>query len=108
MKKNLLCLCVVVLAVMCVGCEGDTFWRLKYVPTTDAEHKAVAEEIARIMASTPHQLSGHDQDWDDAIIEAKKAACEALCQPTMWEWRDEGGANWQETGRFKRVMETNP
>ena len=67
------------------GCGKQTYWDMKHVPTTDSERAKVAEETERILAATPRNLSGHDQDWDDAIQEAKETAMETWCKPTLWK-----------------------
>lgn len=88
------------LAWMVYDTETAVTWSIYRVPTTDKERTAVAEMVQRIMSATPRTLSGHDQDWDDAIKAATKSATETLCRPTMWESR--GGVR---TGRWKYVEE---
>lgn len=82
--------------LLACGCADKTYWDLKYVPTTEEERAKVAEETEKILAATPSQLSGHDQDWDDAISEAKETAMETWCKPTLWE-----RVEFTTTGRFK-------
>lgn len=87
--------------IMC-GCGVyEPQWVLRHEPTTDAERKAVAEHVERILAATPKTLSGNDQDWDDAIRAAHANAKETLCRPTLWEWVPR-----EFTGRWKYVEET--
>lgn len=91
-------------AILLVGCERTT-WCERREPTTDAERKAVAEHAERILAATPKTLSGHDQDWDDAIAQAHRSAAYYLCRPTLWEWH-EGGffkPGCEFTGRWKYI-----
>lgn len=93
---------VVIASALLVGCsrESRTEWILKQEPTTDAERKAVAEHVERILSATPKTLSGHDQDWDDAIEMAHRQAAKYLCKPTLWEWVNAGyGSGY--TGRWK-------
>jgi hypothetical protein len=73
------------------------------VPTTEAERKAITEHVEKILAATPRALSGHDQDWDDAIKEAHKQARETLCRVTMWEIVYDGV--WRDTGRWRYADE---
>jgi hypothetical protein len=94
--SNALALCI--LAAVCVGCGAS--WTERREPTTDAERKAVAEHVQKILAVTPSTLGGHDQDWDDAIAEAHRQARATLCRPTLWEW---DGNNY--TGRWKYSTE---
>lgn len=77
------------------------YWVMRYEPTTPDERRAVADHVAKILAATPRTLSGHDQDWDDAIKEATKSAKETLCRPTMWECRKYGAP----TGKWHYVGE---
>lgn len=97
--KKLLCLAIL---IFCSGCAPS--WILKYEPTTDAERKAVAAHVEGILSATPRTLSGHDQDWDDAIMAANRAACQALCRPTLWEYQGDMNGG-QYTGRWKYAEE---
>ncbi len=79
------------LALLLSGCgrngiEPAHQWHERFVPTTDAERAAVAAMTEKIMSATPRSLSGHDQDWDDAIKAANDAALTSCCRPTMWEY----------------------
>lgn len=89
-------------SALLVGC-GHREWILKHEPTTDAERKAVAEHVEKILSATPKTLSGHDQDWDDAIAMAHRQAVEYLCRPTLWEYFNGGmfGPIGGYTGRWK-------
>ena len=84
--KTILFLC---LALAFAGCGPErTWWVVDYVPMTEAERKAVADEQSRILSGTPHVLSGHDQDWDDAIKAAHEAAIHSCCEPRLFEVRE--------------------
>jgi hypothetical protein len=87
-------LCVAILA-----CKPDPYWRLRTVPTTEAERVKVAELETQILRSTPATLAGHDQDWDDAILAAHQTAVETVCAPTLWEYQPgHGRQEW--TGQW--------
>lgn len=77
-------LLAVALAAMLTGCSP--VYHERYIPTTPEERKAVAAEVEHILAATPRTLSGHDQDWDDAIAAAQRAAAQTHVRPTFWEW----------------------
>jgi hypothetical protein len=85
------------------GCSRSPVWVERETPTTEQERKAVAEMIVKILAATPATLSGHDQDWDDAIAEARRTAGATLCRKTYWErapvypYQDV----WDYTGRWR-------
>ena len=87
------------IALLLCGCEPD--WILRNEPTTDAERKAVVEHVERIIGATPKTLSGHDQDWDDAIAEAHRQARKSLCRPTMWEYSQHYTGRWKYTTEVK-------
>lgn len=99
---------LLVLALILTGCEPRYGWQERFQPTTDAERRAVAEHAERILAATPRELSGHDQDWDDAIAMAHSQACRAICRPTFWEWKDTPGGSWQFTGRWRYAEQVQP
>lgn len=96
---------LVMLVIICLtsGCADRIYWHERREPTTEAEGKAVAEHVEKVMSHTKLHLSGNDQDWDDVIAQAHKSAKETICRPTMWEWKVEGfprgGYGW--TGRWK-------
>ena len=73
-------------------------WRERTIPTTDAERAAVAKNVEAVLAATPRTLSGHDQDYDDAIKMAYTMSEQALCRPTMWEWDSD---HWEWTGKWR-------
>lgn len=110
MKKpncNLILIVAALAAFSLAGCgRPKPVWRLRQVPTTDTERKAVAEHVEKIMAATPRSLGGNDQDWDDAIAAAQKSALETLCRPSLWELAtDSYFAAWDYTGRWKYADE---
>lgn len=90
---------ITIASLLLSGCN-DKYWRLKYTPTTGDERKAVCEHAEKILAVTPRELAGHDQDWDDAIQAAHLTAREAICRPTLWEFD-----GYLETGRWKYIEE---
>lgn len=93
--------CLVTLA----SCDSDEkrYWHVRYVPTTPEEQKAVAEQVAAIMASAPDRVAGDSQGWEQAIEAATQSAKESLCRPTLWESRSFG----RYTGQWK-YLETTP
>lgn len=68
------------------GCAKKVRWIERREPVTDEQRRAIADHAARIIASTPHTLAGHDQDWDDAIKEAHRQATYIFCPLTLWEY----------------------
>jgi hypothetical protein len=77
-------------------------WVERRIPTTDAERKAVAEQVEHILAATPRTLSGHDQDWDDAIRAAQSSAEDTHVRLTYWERVPYGWPpNWEYSGRWR-------
>ena len=85
MKRNQL---IYVALIAAAGCgEPQSRWYERHEPTTDAEREAVARHVEAMLSATPKVLSGHDQDWDDAIVAAHREAKETLCRPTLWERR---------------------
>ena len=95
-------LILIISSTLLVGC-GHREWILRHEPTTDAERKAITEHVEKILSATPKTLSGHDQDWDDAILAAHREAENTLCRPTMWEYINGGmfGPFSGFTGRWK-------
>lgn len=78
-------------ALLLAGCSNPaerTYWHLRHEPSTDAERRAVAEQVVKIMQSNPSSLAGAWTGWDDAINAATRSAKETLCKPTMWEQMD--------------------
>ena len=91
------------------GCAPTPRWIESYEPTTDAERKAVAETVEKIISATPKTLSGDDQDWDDAISEATRSDKTIHCRKVMLEFNQpEFFGNWSKggyTGRWKYADE---
>lgn len=96
---------IVLAAVMGVGCfQSSPIWQMRNVPTTEVEREKVSQETEKILAATPKSLAGHDQDWDDAIAEANRVACETWCKPTLWERAPIGSSGlWDYTGNWKKT-----
>lgn len=90
---------ILLLSLLVTGCKDETFWEVRHEPMTALEREAVSAQVAKLMAATPHQLAGHDQDWDDAIRAATESAKQSICQPTLWEHN--GYGRW--TGKWKPV-----
>jgi hypothetical protein len=102
-------LLIALLAFALVGCEDEVSWHERTVPTTQAEHDAIAKHVETILSTNlPKELSGDDQDLEDVIEAAHREARNSLCRPTMWEWRGEGGlsAKGGFTGRWRYVEQT--
>ncbi len=74
-------------SVLC-GCGDNERWIERRLPTTDEERKLCAEHVEKIISQVPRTLSGHDQDWDDAIAQAHYQATMMLCRPTLWQLKD--------------------
>ncbi len=104
--KTIQIIVAIAVIVTLTSCDDSKtqYWAERQVPTTDEERRAVAEQVAKILAATPRTLSGDDQDWDDAIEAATKSARESLCRPTLWEHK--GYGLW--TGKWKYIEENAP
>ncbi len=95
---------IIFLTLFLSGClDRPTYWEIQYEPTTETERKAICEHVEKILSATPRELSGVDQDWDDAIAEAHKRARLTICRPTFWEYDPEN--YHRRTGRWKYVSE---
>lgn len=64
--------------------------------------------VEKIMAATPRALGGHDQDWDDAITAANKAALFSQCRPSIWERAQLSEYQGEFTGRWKYSEQVAP
>lgn len=82
----------------CVRMETRESWVISREPMTAEERAAVAAMTERILSATPRQLAGHDQDWDDAVRAAHRAACETHCAPRLFEYRGP-----RRTGHWKAI-----
>lgn len=80
------------------GIANAQTWRIHHEPMTAEERAAVAAMTERILSATPRQLAGHDQDWDDAVRAAHRAACETHCAPRLFEYRGP-----RRTGQWKAI-----
>jgi hypothetical protein len=100
MRKIILLLTACLLLGGCMPTPANQ-WVARYTPTTDAERKAVAEHVERVMASTPRTLAGHDQDWDDALKMAYNQARQTLCRETLWERAYIAEYTWEDTGHWR-------
>lgn len=87
---------MIVLSILLCSCTPQ--WIPDRRPETVEESKAVAELEIKLMEQVPHSLSGHDQDWDDAIDAAHKVAVDTICKERLYEYQ---GGN--RTGRVKEV-----
>lgn len=107
--KTLIRILLLAVALVGCGCARRYDWRERNEPTTEAERQAVATMIEKIMQATPRTLSGHDQDWDDAIAAATRSATNSQCRTTYWEyyWTPPDGV-WHFTGRFHYAGEPRP
>lgn len=97
MKKELLMAALMVLALFMAGCGNN--WYAERKPETSEERAAVAQHEKILISNIPAQLSGHDQDWDDAIREAHRIAIETFCKTRLYEYTPGG----YPTGRIKEV-----
>lgn len=108
MKRIKLLAACVLGGLLLTGCKPSTRWcEMRECVTTD-ERVAVSDLESRLLNRVPLVLAGHDQDWDDAIKAAHKAAMET-CVPLrlfersypgtfMEDWSD---GTW--TGRWRLV-----
>lgn len=94
------------LALLLCGCGGSyTEWRVREVPTTDAERERLARFVENC-AVRPAELAGDDQDIEDVIAAAHAVGVQIICEPTLWELRirkfpEIDQAEW--TGQWKRI-----
>lgn len=86
MKKRILLPVFVVVALFLTGCNGSA-WVTDRRPETPEERKAVMEHETKILSQIPHTLSGHDQDWDDVVAVAHRAAVQTQCKERLYEVR---------------------
>ena len=91
--KRLLLVCSVML--LCIGC---TKWVPDQKPETQEERECVERVQGDILSHTPLTLSGDDQDWDDAIVQAHNVAAKTCCKTRLYEF------SWDaRTGKMKEV-----
>jgi hypothetical protein len=94
---------LILLTVLLSGC-GNTE-RAEYIPMTPAERICVQQQQAYLLKSTPSTLSGHDQDWDDAVSAANRAARAACCELRLIEYSVFTQAPTGKWGSAYRVVE---
>ena len=89
------------LSFLFIGCNSSN-WHPQRKVETESERKCVMQEERALLRNVPRTLSGHDQDWDDAIKAAHEAAIQTCCATRIYEYRhrftDQG---W--TGAMKEV-----
>lgn len=90
--------CVLLMVLSLIGC--GTYYAEDNKPMTDKERLCVQVVETDILSKTPKTLSGHDQDWDDAIKTAHKAACKSCCPSRLFEY-DRQSQLW--TGKYKEI-----
>ena len=88
----------ILLAALLTGC--GTAWSPDRKPETPEERAAVDRMVLNILTNTPKTMSGHDQDWDDAILAAELVAKRTHCKTRLYEL-DRGSSS--PTGRWKEV-----
>jgi hypothetical protein len=95
---------IIITAMFLVGCQRDNYWKVDYVPTTDAERQAIVKHVEKIITPPPSSLSG-DPDWQESIESAYQEARVIFCKPTLWEY---DGNSFAKTGRWKYLDEAAP
>jgi hypothetical protein len=90
------------LILLLCGCENT--WHPKRQIETPEERRCVVEQEARIMSNVPKTLSGHDQDWDDAIKAAHNVAVESCCKTRQYEYDRAMFSHIFWTGRMREVQ----
>ena len=88
--------CVLVMA-MC-GCSSESSWHADRKVETSVERACVLQQERELLGNPPRNMSGHDQDWDDAIKAAHTSALDTCCKTRLYERRDQ---RW--TGHMKEV-----
>lgn len=68
------------------GCSNKIRWIEERELVNDSARQAAAQHAEKILGATPTTLSGHDQDWDDAIAEAEKQARNLFARRMLREW----------------------
>lgn len=100
MKKLVFCGCILTLLCGCI--DNSPYWRLRYIPTTDEERRAVSEYIAKIISSS------HSNDPEHLAARLYITGCELYCKPTMWEVSPGAGLMPNAyTGKWKYVETTD-
>ncbi len=96
--KKLLCVIGIAICVPLLGC--GTTWVTDRKIETPEERKCVAEHELKLLGKVPSTLSGHDQDWDDAIEAAHAAAINTCCATRAYEFK-RGSDGY--TGRYREI-----
>jgi len=93
---------ILLCALALCGCEDKLEWLVEQRPETSAERDACAKLEVELMAKFPQSVAGHDQDYDDAIIEARNAAVLTVCRRRRYEayWT---GSRWRYTGKMEEL-----
>ena len=90
----------IVLSILLAGCKPS--WYPDRKVETDDERKAVSALESTLLSRIPSTLSGHDQDWDDAIQAAHSVSVETVCKTRQYEWQPEfGGGHY--TGKYREI-----
>lgn len=100
MRRTSLMVLISIIVLITVGC-GSTQWIPHQRPETPEERIAVAKHESLILSKIPQELSGHDQDWDDAIAAAHRIAVKTWCKTRLYEFQH--GFSGRYTGRFKEL-----
>lgn len=81
------CITITAIILLCSvlsGCSSQ--WFAEQRPETTEEREAVAKHELEILSHIPSTLSGHDQDWDDAMATAHKIAVQTHCKHRLYEY----------------------
>jgi hypothetical protein len=111
-KENWIFAIVIVLIIIGLlaadRCSERVMWRERQVPISQAEREAVAKLETQILANASQLkvVGGDDQDWEDVVIEAHRAAMETAIPIRLFEFRIEAGMfqtihDGDYTGRYK-------
>ncbi len=91
----------IIIMLLINGCT-ESHWSPHRKIETKEERACVMKEERTLLRNVPRTLSGHDQDWDDAIKAAHEAAIDTCCATRLYEW--ESGFNGRgSTGAVKEV-----
>jgi len=101
------CLFYGILFSIFISCSGETeyWWQMdtSYDVMTPDEQINVLHAQNDILKATPSTLSGHDQDWDDAIMAAHLVACETMVRRKELEFKRKKGfaEPYEKSGRWR-------
>lgn len=83
---------IIVLSIIFVGCGEN--WLEDRILETQAQRDSVASLESRLLSHTAqNELSGNDQDWDDAIAKAYKVALWTYGTPVLVGYDSWGRGN---------------